>query len=372
MTRSWVVIDHEALRHNVAVIGRAVGAGPVLCAVVKADGYGHGAVEVARTVLDAGASGLAVAHAHEGAALRMAGIAAPVLLLSEPVDAAELRAVVEHRLQSAVYSEAGVDALAATGAELDVHLKVDTGMRRVGAEPADAVALAERIARSPNLRLLGLWTHCAVADEPDNAFTVVQLGRFAEVADRLRRAGFEVPVLHVGNSAALFAHPGSHQDMVRPGIALYGVAPAPALASHAGVAELRPVLSWYAPVTMVKRVPAGEGVSYGHHRRTDRDTVVATVPVGYADGLPRRWGLRGGAVLVGGRRCPILGVVTMDQVMIDCGPDASVARGDEAVLIGRQGAVEITAVEVAMATDTIAYEILTRIGPRVLRRHVNR
>lgn len=371
MTRSWVVIDHEALRHNLAVLFRAVGAGTELCAVVKADGYGHGALEVARTVLDAGAGALAVAHAHEGASLRAAGVQAPILLLSEPVDAAELRAVVVHRLQSAVYSEAGIDALAATGAELDVHLKVDTGMRRVGAEPADALTLAVRIARSPGLRLRGLWTHCAVADEPDNAFTAVQIERFAEVADRLRRAGFEVPVHHVGNSAALFAHPGSHHDMVRPGIALYGVAPAPALAAHAGVAELHPVLSWHAPVTMVKRVPAGEGVSYGHHRRTGRETVVATVPVGYADGLPRRWGLRDGVVLIGGRRCPILGVVTMDQVMVDCGPDAEVTRGDEAVLIGRQGSAEVTATEMATATDTIAYEILTRIGPRVERRHVN-
>ncbi len=372
MTRSWVDIDHAAIRHNLAVIRRAVGPGPQLCAVVKADGYGHGALEVAQTALAAGASSLAVAHAHEGAALRVGGVEAVILLLSEPVDADEVRAVVAHGLQSAVYTEAGIDALAATGAKLDVHLKVDTGMRRVGAEASDVLVLAERIRAAQHLRLQGLWTHCAVADEPENDFTALQFARFAEVVNRLEAAGFVVPVRHVRNSAALFAHPGSHFELVRPGIAIYGVAPAPALACRAEVADLVPVLSWYSQLSMVKRVPAGEGVSYGHHRRTERDTVVATVPVGYADGLPRSWGLNGGVVLVGGRRCPILGVVTMDQVMIDCGPDAEVLRGDQVVLIGRQGQAEITATEVATGTDTTAYEILTRIGPRVLRRHVNR
>jgi alanine racemase len=368
MSRSWVVVDHAALRHNLAVIRDLVGEGPIVCAVVKAGGYGHGAVEVARTALGAGASWLAVAHAVEGAELRAAGIDAPVLLLSEPVGADEIRLVVEHGLRTAVYTPAVIDALAATGAPVPVHLKVDTGMRRVGADPADAVALARRVERSGRLRLEGVWTHCAVADEPANAFTGAQLQQLAEVTDTLRRAGVEVPLRHAANSAAVLTRPDGHLDLVRPGIALYGVAPAPALSA---LVPLRPVLSWHSTVALVKKVRAGQGVSYGHHGRPERDTVVATVPVGYADGLPRRWGLAGGVVLIGGRRRPVLGVVTMDQVIVDCGPDADIAVGDEVVLIGGQGDGRLDVAEPAAATGTIAYEILTGIGPRVQRRHID-
>lgn len=371
MSRSWVEVDRAALAHNVARLG-ALAPQAALCAVVKADGYGHGAVEVARVALAAGAGWLAVAHAAEAAQLRAAGVDAPILLLSEPVDDEELALVIANELRVTVYSDAVIEALAASGATLGLHLKVDTGMRRVGAAPADLPALARRIEGAPRLTLEGLWTHCAVADEPDNPYTGLQLERFDDAVARLRADGIEAPLRHAANSAALLTRPDAHHQLVRPGIALYGVAPSAALA---GWGELRPALRWCSTVSHTKVVPAGEAVSYGHHRRTVVDTVVATVPVGYADGLPRRWGLTGGAVLIGGRRRPILGVVTMDQVMVDCGPatvgaSPAVGRGDEVVLIGRQGDAVITADDIAEATDTIAYEILTGIGRRVARHYV--
>ncbi|MGE0729691.1 MAG: alanine racemase, partial [Acidimicrobiia bacterium] len=222
-----------------------------------------------------------------------------------------------------------------------------------------------RALRSGPLELEGVCTHCAVADEPGNGFTAVQLERFADVLDALDRHGIEVPVRHAANSAALLTQPGAAYDLVRPGIALYGVAPAAALA---GAVDLRPALRWRSRVSHVKRVRAGEGISYGHRHRFAADSVVATVPVGYADGLPRRWGLRGGVVLIGGVRRPVVGVVTMDQVMVDCGPDGGgVGRGDEAVLIGAQGDERIAVEELAGALDTIAYEILTGVGRRAER-----
>lgn len=365
MSRSVAEVDRAAIAHNVAALRSFVPDGTRLCAVVKADGYGHGAVTAAAAALGAGASWLAVAHAAEGAALRRAGIDAPILLLSEPVDADEVASVVANELRATVYSAEAVDALAATGARISVHLKLDTGMRRVGAAPDDAPALARRIGFARTLELEGVCTHCAVADEPDNAFTGEQLARFADAVELLRRHGFEAPIRHAANSATVLCRPDGCHELVRPGIALYGVAPAPALE---GRAELRPALRWRSRVALVKRVRAGEGISYGHHHRFTADSVVATVPVGYADGLPRRWGLTGGVVLIGGRRRPIVGAVTMDQVMVDCGPDGDgVCRGDEAVLLGAQGDERISADEIGAAVGTIGYEILTGIGPRVER-----
>jgi alanine racemase len=233
----------------------------------------------------------------------------------------------------------------------------------VGADPGDVLGLAKEIASHPELDLEALWTHCAVADEPDNPFTDEQLDRFDAVAAELERAGLLPPMRHAANTAAAIEHPRSRYDLVRAGIGIYGVSPAPALD---GRVDLRPAMSLRAEVSMVKRVAAGERVSYGLRHRFARDTVVATVPIGYADGVPRRLSAVGGEVLVGGRRRPIVGVVTMDQLMVDCGDDA-VAVGDEVVLIGAQGDEVITAAEWAAPLDTIAYEIVCGIGPRVPR-----
>jgi alanine racemase len=363
----WAGVDLAAIRHNVAVL-TALAAPARLCAVVKAGAYGHGAVESARAALEGGARWLAVALVEEGAQVRDAGIDAPVLLLSEPPPAA-MADVVGLGLTPTVYTAEGVAAAAAGAAAggrvLPVHVKVDTGMHRVGAAPSDAVKLALTVEERPELDLQGVWTHFAVADAPDDPFTDVQIDRFAAVVDELAGLGVRPPLAHACNSAGLLAHPTARHDLVRCGLALYGVAPSPALAD--ACSDLRPALALKARVSLVKEVEAGEGVSYGLRFRPERRTVVATVPIGYADGVPWRLTGAGGEVLLGARRRPLAGAVTMDQLMVDCGDDASVAVGDEVVLIGRQGAEEIGAWDWAARLGTIAYEVLSGIGARVPR-----
>lgn len=364
---AWAEVDLAAIRHNArALAGVAAPAG--LCAVVKAWGYGHGPVEVARAALEGGASWLAVALVEEGRQLREGGVEAPVLLLSEP-PAAAMAEVVAARLTPTLYTGAGLAAATAAaraaGRVLDVHVKVDTGMHRVGAPPAEAVALALEAARRPELRLEGFWTHLAVADEVDDPYTGEQLGRFAAAVADLGAAGLRPPLLHAANSAGALWHPGARWDLVRCGIALYGLAPAGA--ATAPTADLRPAMSLVARVSYAKRVAAGERLSYGLRYRLAEDSVVATVPLGYADGVPRALSAAGGQVLVGGRRRPIAGTVTMDQILVDCGPDAEVAAGDEVVLIGRQGDESIDAWDWAERTGTIAYEVVCGVGGRVPR-----
>ncbi|MGF1596094.1 MAG: alanine racemase [Acidimicrobiales bacterium] len=369
MSRSWVDVDLGAVAANVATL-RAAAPDAELCAVVKAEGYGHGAVAVAQAALDAGATRLAVAQVGEGMALRAAGLEAPIWILSEP-DPPELGAAARHRLEPAVYSTAAIDTAAAAataGEPLTVHLKIDTGMHRAGAAPGDAIDLAGRIVAAPSLILGSVWTHLAcadddAADDPD-APTGRQLACYEATLAALAAAGVEVPLRHAANSAGCLLHPRSRHDVVRCGLALYGLAPTPELAA---AGRLRPALTWRSTVGMVKRLPAGSAVSYGWRQRLAVAATVATVPVGYADGYRRALWERG-AVLIGGRRRPIVGVVTMDQLVADCGDDP-VRPGDEVVLLGRQGDESITADELAGLLGTINYEIPTAIGPRVERRH---
>lgn len=359
-------MDLGAVRHNVGVLAAHVGPAE-LCAVVKADGYGHGAIAVSQAALEAGARWLAVALVEEAAVLRRAGIDAPILLLSEPRGAA-VEAAVRFGLRTAVYTPSGIEAVAAAstaaGVTTAVHLKVNTGMNRVGADPDDVVGLAERAAGLDGVDVEALWTHCAVADEPGHPFTDRQLGRFDGAVAELERRGLRPTMLHAANSAAGIDHPAARHDLVRAGIAVYGVAPSPALADRL---PLRPAMSLRSEVAFTKPVRAGEGISYGLRHTFERDTIVATVPIGYADGVPRALSGHGGAVLVGGRRRPIVGVVTMDQLMVDVGPDGDVAVGDEVVLLGAQGDEVVTAQDWAEAVGTIGYEIVCGIGPRVPR-----
>jgi alanine racemase len=363
----WVEIDLDAVRANVrALVDLAAPA--VVMAVVKADGYGHGAVPVARAALDAGAGWLGVALVEEGAELRAAGIDAPVLVLSEPPPPAA-PAVVALGLTPVAYTPPGIDALAKavadSGAEpLPVHLKVDTGMHRVGCAVADARALAESIVARDELRLEGVLTHFAVADEPDDPYTEQQLDRFDDVLADLRNAGITFDLVHAANSAALLAFTDRARfDLVRCGISVYGVPPAPNLA---GRVQLLPAMTFKARVSHVKRLPAGARLSYGLRYTMPRDGTVATVPVGYADGVPRALSATGGHVLVRGRGHPIAGTVTMDQLMVDVG-DTPVEVGDEVALLGRDGDAEITADEWADRLGTIAYEVVCSIGRRVPR-----
>ena len=367
----WADVDLGAIRHIAATLAD-IASPAAVCAVVKADGYGHGSVPVAHAALEGGATWLAVAMASEGAVLRAAAIEAPILVLSEP-SPAEMDEAVAAGLRPTLYSHTGVEELAkavarAGSAPVAVHLKVDTGMRRVGVQPEEAVAVATDIAERPELDLEGIWTHCAVADEPGNPYTSVQLARFDDVLDELRAAGITPPIVHAANSAATLTQPGARRDLVRAGIALYGIDPSAALA---GVAPLQPALSLRAHVSFVKEVAMGERISYGLRHTFSSDAVVATVPIGYADGVPRRLSAAGGEVLVGGHRRPIVGTITMDQLMVDCGPPGTdVSQGDEVVLIGTQGDDRIRAEEWADRLDTIGYEIVCGISGRVPRRYV--
>ena len=371
---AWVEVDLSAVAANVAALAE-LARPAALCAVVKADGYGHGSVPVAQAALDAGATWLGVAMAAEGAALRAAGIDAPILLLSEP-SPDELDDVVALRLRPTVYRADTIAALsravARTGAgALPVHLKVDTGMHRVGAEPSQVPALALDIQRRAELALEGVWTHCAVADEPGHPFTAVQARRLDTVLAGLRAAGVAVPMVHAANSAATLDHADLRRDLVRCGITVYGLDPSPSL--HGRLA-LRPALSLKARISLVKVVPAGEAVSYGLRGRLPVDSVVATVPLGYADGVARRLSEVGAEVLVGGRRCPMVGTITMDQLLVDCGPAldgaATVSTGDEVVLLGEQGSGRIGAEEWARLLGTISYEVVCAISSRVPRRYL--
>jgi alanine racemase len=368
---AWAEIDLAAIRHNAAVLSGLVRPAQ-LCAVVKAWAYGHGPVRAARAALDGGATWLGVALVEEGRQLREAGISEPVLLLSEPATPA-MAEVVRSGLTPTVYTMAGVEALAAevtASGRTDpfpVHVKVDSGMHRVGSTPDDAVAIALDVTSRPQLFLEGLWTHFAVADELESPRTSQQLATFGTVVERLARLGVRPPMLHAANSAGALYHPSSRLQMVRCGVALYGLAPSLELIGQDPASRLRPAMSLRARVSYIKEVQAGERLSYGLRYQVRTRSTVATVPLGYADGVTRSLAAHGGQVLIGARRYPIAGTITMDQLLVDCGPDADVAVGDVVVLLGRQGAEEITAWEWAERTDTIAYEVVCGVSARVPR-----
>ncbi|HET9059638.1 MAG TPA: alanine racemase, partial [Acidimicrobiales bacterium] len=369
----WVEVDLGNIRANVEHLRRVVHPASV-CAVVKAFGYGHGAVPVSRAALDGGASRLGVALAEEGHELREAGIDVPVLVLSEPPPDA-MKMVVEDRLTPTIYTPEGLRALvsaaAAANDPVPVHLKFDTGMHRVGSTSIGAlVQLARTVQSAPSLLLEGIFTHFAVADEPANDYTARQLALFDAALRELEAVGERPPVVHAGNSAGGLCHPAARYDMVRSGIAIYGIAPSPEVSAFPDVEALRPALSLKAQVSFVKELDAGERVSYGLRYRLGERSVVATVPLGYADGVPRRLSAVGGEVLIGGRRRPLAGSVTMDQVMVDCGPGSDVRTGDEVVLIGRQGDEEISAWEWAERLGTIAYEVTCAMSARLPRIYV--
>ena len=359
-------IDLAALRHNVAVLAEQAGT-LQLWAVVKANAYGHGAVQCAQAALAAGAHGLCVALTQEAVELRTAGIDAPIMVLSEqPVSDAPI--LVAHRVVCVAYNEHYISALAsaaATQAERTlVHLKIDTGMHRVGVAPAAAVARAQMIAHSKHLVLDGVMTHLATADDPAHSATMQQVAAFTDAVRDIRAVAPDLQHVHVANSAATLRALGLDCTLVRAGIALYGLQPGAGVASL--VAGLQPVMALRSRVLHVQRLSAGQGVSYGLRTVLDRDSTIATLPLGYADGIARRAWQTSARVLVGGRARRIVGVVTMDQMMVDCG-DEAVAVGDEAVIFGTQSQQSITVDDWAAALDTISYEVVCAISPRVPR-----
>jgi alanine racemase len=367
--RAEVIVDLDAIAANTAVLREKVGR--PLMAVVKADGYGHGLVPAARAVLAGGADTLGVAILQEALALRAAGITAPVLawLHTPGADyAAALAADVEVSV-SAEWALAEVAAAArATGRTARVHLFADTGLSREGATPTDWPGLVTAAARAQaegDLTITGLWSHLAYADAPTHPTIGAQVRVFEEAVAVARRAGLTEARLHLANSAATVALPETWYDMVRPGVALYGLDP---LGGDPAVHGLRPAMTVRAGVALTKRVPAGVGVSYGHTYFPQTETTLVLVPVGYADGVPRAAGNRA-PVLAGGAHRTIAGRVCMDQFVLDVG-DAVVAPGDEVVLWGPGDRGEPTAQQWADAIDTIHYELVTRVGGRFARRYV--
>lgn len=359
----WAEVDLAAVSGNVEVL-REFCEVPI-AAVVKADGYGHGSVEIARAAIDGGATWLAVALLEEGRVLRGAGITAPILLLAEPPpdSAAE---IVAAGLTPVVYTEEMLASLSRTAGEagVSVHLKVDTGMHRLGASSDGAVELAGKVAATPNVELGGVWTHLAAADEVENPCTVNQLQEFERVLGAINAPS---ALRHAANSAGAIYHPDARYSLVRAGIAIYGVPPSAGRSLPEDL-KLRPALSWKAKVAYAKQLPAGAPVGYGLTYRLPDRGAVATIPVGYADGYFRSLGNRA-EVLIHGKRFPVAGAVSMDNITVDLG-DAHVHPGDEVVLLGRQGNEEITATELAERAGTISYEVLARIGERVPRVYV--
>lgn len=371
---AWAEVDLGAIEHNAKALSE-LSAPAALCAVVKGWGYGHGIIRAARAAVRGGATWLGVALVSEAMDLRDGGLDDPVLVLAEPplrqlVDVARLQGV-----RPTLYTAEAIAAAAKAARDagrsspLPVHLKVDTGMHRVGAAPEAARHLAELILAEKALELEGLWTHLAASEDPaHDRYTAVQLETFEGVRAQLREVGIDPPIVHAANSGGVLAHPEASYDLVRCGIAMYGIPPRPRM-PRADV--LRAAMTLKARVSYVKRVKAGEPISYGLHHVCDRPTVVATVPIGYYDGVPRRLGLVGGEVLIGGRRRPILGAVTMDQLMVGCDDDDSVRVRDEVVLFGEQDGEVISAWDWAERLDTIAYEIVCGISiNRVPRRYV--
>ncbi len=368
---SWLEIDLNALTTNVQQLRRRIGHNCLLTAVVKANAYGHGAELIGPAALRAGADRLAVATVGEGAQLRTLGVTAPILVLgyTPPWQAAD---VIRHNLTATVYDLEPADALAqaaqTSGARVKVHVKIDTGMHRLGLYPSDTPAFLAALSQRSPLIVEGIFTHFSTADDKDKTFTRGQLDRFGALLHRLEEAGLRPPIAHAANSAATLSLPASHLQMVRCGIALYGLHPSEETPLPAG---FKPVLSWKAQVAQVKSLEAGDAVSYGNTYVAPNRRRVAVIPVGYADGFPRsprHWQ----SVLIHGQPAPILGRVCMDQTVVDVttivatrGED--VRMGDEVVLIGRQGSAAITAEEVAARVGTINYEVVSKLLARLPR-----
>jgi len=376
---TWAEISLGAYAHNIRELKRITRPPARLMAVVKANGYGHGAVEVAREALQNGAQYLGVARINEAIPLREAGLSAPILIFGySPPDLAPI--LIDYELTQSVYSLSTARALSeqATrkGKKINVHLKVDSGMGRLGflleainTIPNDTplnnpVPEIEAITRLAGLTVEGIFTHFATADSADKSYAELQLDRFMELLNRLQREGLEPPLRHAANSGALIDMPDSHLDMVRPGIATYGLHPSDEI--NKSRVDLKPVMTLKSKIIHLKKVPPGFNISYGITFQTKNRTTIATIPVGYADGFNRLLSSRG-YMLVHGQRVPIVGRVCMDLTMLDVGGISGVALEDDVVVFGEQGDEAITADEIAASIGTINYEVVSTITGRVPR-----
>ncbi len=372
MTSVEAVINLDAVRRSTAELVRRAGPAAVM-AVVKADGYGHGMLPCAQAALEAGAQWLGAAKPAEALALRAAGIDVPILAwLAGPGDdlAPAVAAGIDLSASATWMVQQVREAAVAAGRPARLHLDVDTGLHRAGATAdtwPEVVDAALAAAAEGTVEPVGVWSHFAIADSPGHPTVRAQLVRYREALAVAEQRGWHPQVRHLANSAATLATPDAHFDLVRPGIAIYGLSPGPEV-GHADELGLEPAMTLRAEVALTKRVPAGSGVSYGHRYHTASEATLALVPAGYADGVPRH-ATNLGQVLLAGRRRSIAGTVCMDQLVIDAGDDP-VSAGDEVVLFGPGHRGEPTAQDWADAIGTINYEIVTRVGPRVPRRYV--
>ncbi len=363
---TWAEVDLDRFDRNIAAIQAAIGPACSILLVVKADAYGHGAVEIARAALDAGVSMLGVATLHEGIELRSAGLDSPIVILS-PSLRSEIDEIIEHRLTPCVSSLEFAELLSRRSVAREttsrIHVEVDTGMGRTGVSDGDALEFLQRVSAMPHLTLEGVFTHFPDADSGNTFFAEEQLGRFQAILDAMARQKIEVPIRHAANSAGILSLPQSRLDMVRPGILAYGFYPSTRVPR---VIPVEGVMSFKSRVVQLRSVPSGRFISYGRTYQTKRTTRVGVLPVGYGHGLP--WLLSNrGEVLIRGRRAPMIGRVTMDLTMVDVTEIPDVALGDEAVLWGEQGSAAITLEEVAERAETLPYEILCSMGKRVVR-----
>ena len=363
---TYATVDLAALGHNLSQIRERLSDNCSVMAVVKANAYGHGAIEVSRTLVEFGISRLAVASVREGMALREAGINADILVLVDLFDH-HLKDLVAYRLTPVITEQRLLPALAkaaeAGNQPFPIHIKVDTGMGRLGFSPSEVSALFDALPGWKSLRVQGFMTHLADSDGDDSSHTEQQLKSFRSLLDQVERRGFKVPIVHTANSAAIVRYPQSHFSLARPGIMLYGYHtlpdPAPSI-------NLKPLLSLRTTVMQLRTIKPGETVSYNRTFVAKRKSTIAVLPIGYADGYSRRLSNQG-CVLIDGKRAPIAGLICMDMTMVDVTDIPSVQVGDAVTLIGRQGQDAIWANEIAGWTDTIPYEILCAIGPRIPR-----
>ncbi|NLX70826.1 MAG: alanine racemase [Clostridiales bacterium] len=369
MRPSRAIVDLSKLDRNIKEIMKKLKTGTQLMAVVKANAYGHGAVEVARQALLSGASWLGVAIPEEGAELREAGISAPILVLGG-IDQTQISTVVKYDLSQCVFSLEIAKLLneeaKRAGKRIGLHIKVDTGMGRIGlTDPEKVRKLCNELKTYSHIDMEGIFTHFAVADEHDKSYTRNQLARFNMILDVLMKDGINFKYIHAANSAGILEYDDAHFNMVRGGIAIYGYYPSQYVKEHSLV-KLEPILQWETKVVDVKNINKGDSISYGRTFIADKPMKIAVLPIGYADGYHRYLSNKGW-VIINGYRARVVGIVCMDQVMVDVTHIPAVKPGDKAVLIGKQGEESITAEELACLGDTISYEVLTGIGYRVPR-----
>ncbi|MEG3897023.1 MULTISPECIES: alanine racemase [unclassified Microcoleus] len=369
--RAWVEIDLAALTHNVKELKNLLSPHTELMAVVKADAYGHGAVAVSQTALQAGASWLGVATIPEGIELREAGIEAPILLLGATHTAQQVKAIAQWHLQPTICTAKQAlifsEVLADLNQSLPVHAKLDTGMSRLGTPWEEATEFVQLVKRLPNLKLASIYSHLATADSPDPAVMIEQHQRFKRAIEQIKTSGINPPRLHLANSAAALADPDLHYDLVRVGLATYGLYPAPHLQN---VVDLKPAMQVKARVTQVKTIEAGTGVSYGYQFIAGRQTQIAVVGIGYADGIPRNLSNKM-QVLVRGNFVQQVGAVTMDQLMLDVTDIPDLEVGEVVTLLGKDGENKITADDWAATLGTISWEIVCGFKHRLPRVAVN-